>query len=330
MAEIYLFAKLFLPNTTNSPNIDPTKHSRNTVIHSLLHACMALNVLSYIHLCVGMKIKIAMHFILVIVWTSVVTVSQGKSITEGNCNGSLNCFLHNCTELLNTTIEIHFPPEWSYFMHQNSCLLQNKTSIKLIGNDTVIECKEPFNIVFKWVRNLIISNIKILNCGNVVTDSINQTVYNITHNRAHFGSNFRYAIMLYQVKDITITNFTMNNTIGYGILTFNAIGNVTISDFNIQNTILPNCNDYDYSSDTADFHCSGSGLFMIYHDKVELDSVKEASTSLMIYRSHFIGNRNFLPYRQFRILVNAVNTGFYKKSIPLQGAAGITCKIFIM
>ena len=50
MAEAYLFTKLFSPNTfysANSPNINPTKHSRYTVaniliaefIHSLSKFC---------------------------------------------------------------------------------------------------------------------------------------------------------------------------------------------------------------------------------------------------------------------------------------------------
>ena len=276
--------------------------------------------------CVDMQTKIALYFILVFVWLSIVTVSYAKNITKER---------ENCTELfdlcngtaLNATVDIRIP-SGCHYMHQQPCLLQDKTSIKLIGsssNDTIIECKEPFNIVFMRIQNVTISNITMVNCGNVVNGSINQTVYDKTNNGIHFGSNFKFAIMFYQVKDITITNFRMDSTVGYGIVAFNAIGNITISEFNVLNT-FPKCNGYDYHSDTADFNCSGSGLFMIYHNSIELGSVKEANTAITIDHSNFTANRNYLPYSQFSTLVDAINTGFIfnETSIPLQGAAAIT------
>ena len=271
-----------------------------------------------------MRAKIVLFTVLALLSSiNAIRVSPGENITEGNCGGQLEYFLCNCTAL-NTTIDIHFSPGQYHLMRQDSCLLQNKTSIKLIGsssNDTIIECKESFNIVFMGVRGVIISNITMVNCGNVVNDSINQTVYDITYSSIHFGSNFKFAIMFYQVKDITITDFTMDSTAGYGIVAFNAVGNITISKLNVHNT-FPKCDGYDYDSDTADFNCSGSGLLMIYHDSIEHDSVKEANTTLIIAHSNFTVNRNYLPYNQ---LINTV-TGFYENnySVPLQGAAGIT------
>ena len=73
-----------------------------------------------------------------------IMVSPGKNITEGNCGGQLEHFLCNCTAL-NDTIDIYLLCGRYYFMHQSSCLLQNKTSIKLTGsssNDTIIECQK--------------------------------------------------------------------------------------------------------------------------------------------------------------------------------------------
>ena len=258
-----------------------------------------------------------------------IMVSSGKNITIGNCTGQLDYYLCNCVAL-KPAIDIHLSSGWYYFMHQPSCLLQNKTSIKLIGsssNDTIIECKEPFSIVFARVRGVMISNITMVNCGDVVDDLVNQTVHNATDNTSHFGSGFRYAIMFYQVKDITITEVTMQNTMGYGIVAFNAIGNVTILKFSIVNTTFesdPKCKDYDYYSATANSSCSGSGIFLIYHDHIEVDSIEEANTILVIDQSNFVANRNILPYNQFTVLFDAINTGFFQTSIPLQGAASIT------
>ena len=274
-----------------------------------------------------MKAKIVFCLI-VLTWLSsidAIVVSPGKNITEGNCSGQLEYFLCNCTAL-NATIDIHLSPGRYNFVDQPFCLLQNKTSIKLIGsssNDTIIECKEPFNIVFMRVQGVTISNITMINCGNVVNNLINQTVYSTTLTGAHLGSGFRFAIMFLQVTDITITEFVMQSTLGYGIVAFNAVGKITISKFNVENTTFendPKCKGYDYRSSTADSICSGSGLFIIYVD-IEPE---EGIATLIIDQSKFIGNKNFLPYRQFRILDDAINTGFYRSSIPLQGAAGIT------
>ena len=65
-------------------------------------------------------------------------------------------------------------------------------------------------------------------CGNVVDDTINQTVYNRTNIDGHFGNCISLAIMLYQVKDVAISHFTMNGTSGYGTITFSVIGIMTI------------------------------------------------------------------------------------------------------
>ena len=273
----------------------------------------------------SMKAVLCAIIVLVALLSSInsITVNPGKNITEGNCGGQLEYFLCNCTSS-NDTIDIRLSPGRYNLTHQHSCLLQNKTTIKLIGSssdDTIIECQEPFNIVFKRVRDVIISNITMVNCGNLVNDLINQTIYSITNSGAHLGSGFRFAIMFYQVKDVTITDVTMHHTLGYGIVAFNAIGNITISKFNVKNTTFENdpyCNSYVYNGATADFICSGSGIFMIYYD-----NENETNTILTIDQSNFVANRNFLPYRQFNILNDAINTGFYRTSIPLQGAAGI-------
>ena len=254
-----------------------------------------------------------------------IVVSPGVPITEGNCSGGLDYFLCNCMAS-NPTIDIHLSRGRYYFTNQSFCLLQNKIKIKLIGsvsNDTTIECKE-FNIVFMGVQNVIIINITMINCGNEVHDSINHTVNSIRNSGAHLGSEFRFAMMFYHVKDITISNVTMQNTLGYGIVAFNAIGNITISRFSTENTTFKNdskCDTYVYNNATADYICSGSGIFMIYYDNE--NEITQTNTTLIIDHSKFIGNKNFLPYNEFGVLNNAVNTNFHQASIPLQGAAGI-------
>ena len=274
-----------------------------------------------------MQAKIILCSALVFVWLSsvnAITVRPGHNITEGNCSGPLDYFLCNCTTL-GTTIDIHLLSGRHYLMQQQSCFPKANDSIRIIGyssNDTIIECKEPFNIVFVEVGSVTISNITMVNCGNVANDSLNQIVRNISYNGGHLGSGFRFAIMFYQVKNITITKFTMQNTLGYGILSFTGDGNITFYEVRIENTTFenePQCTDYDYHNDTVDFACSGSGVFIVYYDNGD-----NKTNTLTIDQSHFIGNNNSLPNKQLGILNDIVNIGFSRASIPVLGSAGIT------
>ena len=136
-----------------------------------------------------MRVRTILCLITAFAWllsTDAITVSPGKNVTEGNCTGPLEYFLCNCMAL-NATIDIHLSPGQYNFSYQPFCVLQNQSSIKLIGNisqsnDTVsIKCQVPFNIVFMRVQNVIISNITLVKCGKVMNDSTNQTIYNTTN-----------------------------------------------------------------------------------------------------------------------------------------------------
>ncbi|XP_065913753.1 uncharacterized protein [Dysidea avara] len=255
------------------------------------------------------------------------TVYPGQNYTEGNCSGPVDYFLCNCLTS-NTTIDIHLSPGRYQFRTQPFCLIPNKASVTITGNSpdvTIIECIEPFNIVFLRSRNIFISNIRMEKCGDVVNDFINQTVRLVVP-AAYFGNGFRFAVKLYQVKNVTIANFTMTNTLGYGIGSFNALGGVMLSDVKIKDTNFnndPKCKNYSYVSDTADFSCSGSGILLFYHDHVDIDGVDEADTNLTIDQSLFEGNLNILPVRQHHILDDVIKTGYYRVPIPIQGAGSI-------
>ena len=229
----------------------------------------------------------------------------------------------------NTTIDIQVSPGQYTFRRQLDCILENKTNIRIIGNssdDTVFNCDGPFSIVFLRVCNVTIEGIQMVGCGDVVSNVINQTLYTIVP-AAHFGAGFRSAVMFYHAKDVRVTDLILLNTLGYGIVTVDTIGNVTLSTVRIINTTFDNdpaCDNYDFSIDTATFYCSGSGILIVYHDNIEVGTVDEANTVLTIDQSVFLNNRNLIPDRQLAILVELIATGFYRLPVPLQGASGIS------
>ena len=255
------------------------------------------------------------------------TVYPGQNYTEGNCSGPVDYFLCNCLTS-NTTIDIHLSPGHYQFKTQPNCLLENMTSVIVTGSgsdDTIIECIEPFNIVFMWSRNIVINKIRMEKCGDFVNNFINQTVQKVIP-VAYFGNGFRLAVMLYHVKNVVITNFAMVHTLGYGIISFNALGEVTLSNVQIKDSNFSNdlkCKNYSYISDKADFSCSGSGILLVYHDHIDMGSVNEANTNVTVDWSVFEGNRNFLPTRELGILVDVIKTGYYRVPMPIQGAGSI-------
>ena len=249
--------------------------------------------------------------------------TPGEIITEENCSGRLDYFLCNCLSS-NTTIDM-LAGNYN-FTKQSVCLLKNKTNISITGStadDTTIECIEPFSIVFMNVQNVTISNIKMIGCGAVVNNAINQT-FNKVFDAIYLGKGFRFAVMFFDAINVTINGLTMLNTLGYGITALNMIGEVSVSKLHIENTTFendPECNEYDYSSDVADYFCSGSGLLFHYYDSINL---KGTNTMLVIDQSTFINNKNFLPSKVFNDVIASFETAFYHHSpLPLQGAASI-------
>ena len=248
-----------------------------------------------------------------------ITVNPGEIITEGNCSGQLDYFLCYCLSS-NTTIDVHLLPGHFNVTRQPGCLLGNKTSVSITGStvdDTIIECVEPFSIVFMSVHNVTISNIKMINCGDVVDSGINETI-NERIRVAYFGDGFRFALLFYNATDVTINEFTMLNTLGYGIVAFNMLGEVSLSKLHIENTTFendPECINHTYYSS---FYCSGSGLLFVY-----FNLPTAYNTTLNINQSIFKNNRNFLPSMGFKILTDVIRTGFYEVPIPIQGAGCI-------
>ena len=258
-----------------------------------------------------------------------ILVTPGENITEGNCSGQLDHYLCNCLTS-NTTIDIHLSPGRHNFTKQPICLLENKTSIHITGSavgDTIIECIQPFSIAFMSVRNVTISNITMINCGDVVNDAINKTI-NETIPIFYFGYGFRFAVMFYNAIDVSISEFTMLYTLGYGIVAFNMVGDVSLSKLHIENTTLendPECADFyiTYNDNRTVLSCSGGGAIFIFSDATPMSY---NATTITINQSVFKGNRNFLPPKLLGILIDAVQTGlrFYKvPMIPIQGTASI-------
>ena len=109
-----------------------------------------------------------------------------------------------------------------------------------------IWCTKPASFVFEFVENLLIANLSFTNCGSSLHDEY--------RNRVGFSSS---AIQFVEVTNLTISHVVVQNSTGYGMISYNPGGSTEIS----QSALLFN------HGDTK--HTGGNMLF-IANGKVEV------------------------------------------------------------
>jgi len=255
------------------------------------------------------RLLICVHLIVAV---NSITVTPLDVITQGNCSGKLDYFLCTCLSA-NTTIDIHLSSGHYHFTHQ-PCELSDKNEVTITGNDSVIECNSSgFNVVFINTVNIRISNITMKGCGGVFSNSVSHII-NQTIPSAYFGNGSRFVLMFVNSNDINISNLTMFDSLGYGILSWNSWERLELSHVQIINTTFendPNC-----LNETADFSCSGSGIFLMF--------LQNRNCTVNIDQCTFTNNKNTMPLKQLQIFSNLVSTAYYVERVPLIGAGCIT------
>ena len=268
-----------------------------------------------------MELKIALYiFALIISSNSSILISPDQTAYPGtNCSGHLDYFLCNCLNA-NATINIQLVPGYYNFTNQQFCLLKNKAAIIITGstiNDTIIQCVEPFSIVFMNVHNVTISNIKMINCGDVMNEVANVMI-NESIPIFYFGNGFKFAMMFYEATNVSIIEFAMLNTLGYGIVAFNMMGEVSLFKLHIENTTFENTKCVNDTNDNS-LNCLRSGVLFAYFNT----SSMMYNTTLNITQSIFKNNRNLLPADTFKIFSDLIQTGSYYVPVPIEGAGCI-------
>jgi len=241
--------------------------------------------------------------------------------SNNNCSGQIDYFLCNCVAD-NATIEIKISPGHYHFQEQTSCILRGQSKISIIGsaNDsTVFQCNK-FNMVFLFVQNVIIANIQMVNCGSSISDGVNHTI-NSASSYTYFGKGSRFALMFLLSMNVTISNLTMRNTLGYGIIFFNTLSSLTLLRTQILDTTFENdevCTGYNYKEEKADFYCSGSGIAIIFTGNAS------NNTSVSIRDCIFINNINSLPYVKYKHSFANMDTVYTRNKVPFVGAGCVT------
>jgi len=256
----------------------------------------------------------------------VVDQSDQGNITEGDCFGNLSYFLCNCFNHT-SDIDLHLSegdfslteqPQSSY------CLLDSKVKVTIsgTGNGTRITCSN-FMLVVINSSNIVIQNLLFINCGHFVDESIKET-YRTSSVYSYFGEQSRVFILLYNSVNISLRNIVMDKTLGYGVLSVNALGFVKLYNIMVVNTTFENdekCMNYNYNVKGANHLCSGSGIVFIYRNNGKRFNM---DTVVMIDNCVFENNKNAIPFKDFNDYASLINSGFFQKQLPIIGAASIT------
>lgn len=245
-----------------------------------------------------------------------IIVNPGDVIREGNCTGSIDRYLCTCLTS-NTTIDIQLSSGYYNLSQQPLCTLWNKTSITITGspsNNTIIKCINGFSIKFYNTQSIVIRNLAMIGCGSVAF-SDDQSIIMIGQYLFYFDG----------IGNVSIDHLYLSNTVGYSIIISNYYGtpeNIKLSNVHITNTTVnDDCIDYDYDDSTADYSCSGSGIFIKYANA----NVSINTSTLKIDNCSFVNNINILPTAKYKEFLGVANTGYKGNSpIPLVGAAGIS------
>ena len=188
-------------------------------------------------------------------------------------------------------------------------LVQSLHNVTIVGvNSThpesvTVTCADSVGLSFVNVSDLTIGNIKIDGCG-LSGENLTKSVESLPIIRFYsVPQDVRIALFLGHCEHLLMYHVTVSNTLGFGIVGINIIGQSRLSDMQfLNNTQSGNCSEYrrniSYTPEGSRsifenvYQLLGGGLFLLYHDYVpELqDLYMQQLHTLEVEQSTFVGN----------------------------------------
>ncbi|XP_065914879.1 uncharacterized protein [Dysidea avara] len=254
-----------------------------------------------------------------------IEVTSEEKLLHGNCSGTLGDFLCSC---LNTIPEVTFHLlSGDHFLNsKDQCIINNKTKFEMIGmgstpHDTRISCNN-FSLVFMWSENILISNIKMMNCGDFVNEKVNAS-YTQLIPFSYIVKRTRAVFMFFRSVNTTLSQLNMQQSLGYSMIFLNPFGITNITDVHIENTKFENdpwCHNSSNNDRTnaADYLCTGSGMVTVYVNDPQ-GFIGNVNNSMILDRCSFSNNQVFYPRLALDVQYQALTTGYFNTKIPFVG-----------
>ena len=240
----------------------------------------------------------------VVITVIVVFCINGISGSE-DCSNTISC------DCFSSDSVVQLIPG-TFVITDSSCVLRNITNVMIMGDpdgETILKCTSEFNIAFINAQNVSISNIKMRDCGGILSQEINQTIIG-TSPYFYFDYGTKYILLFLNSFNVSLHDIEMVDTTGYSIVTVNALGIVELSNVNITNST---------SIMAVNGSYSGSGIAFVYGERRDIEK-----SELRINDATYFNNTGIIVQEKYDSFLRVMNLGFAKGRIPVLGAACIT------
>ena len=175
---------------------------------------------------------------------------------------TLSYYLENTTRYFTSNTRISFLHGIHKINKSGKLLIKNAFNLTLTGynvssSNAAIVCMQPASLNFENVENLVMKHLSILHCGYPVL---------LLGNGAASVAVFFEDIIL-----LTLSNFSVENSTGFGVFGVNVLGNSSIS----YSTFMLN-NYYTLSSTNCSYgqgSCLGGNVYLLYETEPEIFSM---------------------------------------------------------
>ena len=188
---------------------------------------------------------------------------------------TLSGYLQSVSDYFTSNTTIHFLPGHHTITepHRNQIIVSNVQNLSLTGHagDTILHCIERFGFTFVNATFLRISDIRIINCGQTVIDSLldNTDVYVHTDTKA--------SLSFADVHSLVLHNVQIEKSYGYGLLGVNLLGATIVTNcIFTHNTWRSETRGAPYDEETP-----GRNAVIIYAcDESVLDPIRSTTLSI--------------------------------------------------
>ena len=174
---------------------------------------------------------------------------------------TLSYYLENTTRYFTSNTRFSFLHGVHEINKSGVLLVQNAFSLTLSGykmtgsNTAKIICMQPATLRFYSMVNLVINHLSVLYCGYPVLEFVN-------------GKELSSAALYFlNIISLTLSNISVENSTGYGVVGVNVLGNSTVSHSRFL------FNNYYTLNSTHCFHglgsCKGGNMYLFYETLLE-------------------------------------------------------------
>ena len=200
------------------------------------------------------------------------------------------------------------------------CLVESISELTVTGGSTSepaeIRCdSDARGFGFFNVSNLVLSNLRIVNCGGTVT---REAVRFANDSLLFYGEGQRGVFLFNHCFDLLLHNIDIQSYQGYAVVGVNILGTSQFDHLSITENTPMTCS-------PANFSCAGSGVYLYWQESDMLTEFIVEEANLTISDATFRDNDNQLPESSNHIyLRKELEHSHASSDLQIIGGSGLT------